>query len=160
MPGYTLNQWVDRCSSEEICKSEGYTVIKAREILKEIGYDIKELKVKYQFSDRVLSELFAYLPETKQDLYYNVGNVVESIISEVKELLDKDPVQKLPSYNCRSPRSVYIWRYGGGRSTTKDINKFRCYTISSKILRDILRSKCGKLVIHKNNEPGRIIDLI
>lgn len=92
MPGYTLNQWVDRCSSEEICKSEGYTVIKAREILKEIGYDIKELKVKYQFSDRVLSELFAYLPETKQALYYNVGNVVESIISEVKELLDKDPV--------------------------------------------------------------------
>ena len=109
MPGYTLNLWVDKQSAEEICKKEGYSVISARGIMKDLGYDIKNLKTIYKFSNRVLSELFAYLPETKSELYYSIRCIVESIIFEVDQI--KECQQ--PSFRYISSNSVYIWRYNG-----------------------------------------------
>ena len=146
MPGYTLNQWIDKYSAEEICRSEGYTIIKAREVLKDLGYDIKELKSKYQFSDKVLSELFAYRSETKLDLYRIIHQVTERAITLAEELLSEDPSRRLPSFHAQSPRSVYLWRCHNG------INNFRCYDTSSRILCKMLKNKCGKLIVYKDNE--------
>ena len=150
MPGYTLNLWIDKQSAEEICKKEGYSVISARGIMKDLGYDIKNLKTIYKFSNRVLSELFAYLPETKSELYYSIRCIVESIIFEVDQI--KECQQ--PSFRYISSNSVYIWRYNG----KVKVNDFRCYTISCRILRNQLRKEIGKLIVYKENEPGRTIN--
>ena len=137
MPGYTLKHWIDKSSAINICKDNGYTIETARGIIKKLGYDIKTLKTKYYFTDKVLSEVFAYYPEQQKTLYLIIGRILDDIIYD--------------EHGYRLSGSVYLWRRG-------TLNKFRCYTISCKILLDLVNFQSKKLIVYTNVERERKIN--